>query len=185
MTHSQAFSEQIGRIEGLVHEIESTADPAVRATAKELVQSVMDLHGAGIERIMEIVSKAGDAGTGIARLLAADELVSSLLVLYDLHPEDFSSRVQRGVEKAQQSLNRHGASLTVLAVGDKTVHLRIQTSAHTCGSTAVQLQSIARGALFETVPDAVDVVIDPADEQQASGFVPLESLKVTNEMDAA
>ncbi len=114
MRDTQAFREQIGRIEELVQNIESTADPAMRATAKELVQSVMDLHGAAIERILEIVTKTGEPGTGIVRSLGADELVGSVLVLYDLHPEDFATRVHRGIEKAQQILARRGASVRVI-----------------------------------------------------------------------
>src|SRR5665213_3073887 len=49
MPDNREFQEQVGRIEGLVHEIESIADPALRATAKELVRSLMDLHRAGLE----------------------------------------------------------------------------------------------------------------------------------------
>jgi flagellar biosynthesis/type III secretory pathway protein FliH len=180
MTQGEEFQEQIGRIEGLVQEIESSADPALRATAKELVQSVLALHRAGIERILEMVCRAGEAGATIVGSLATDDLVSSLLVLYDLHPEDFSTRVRRGVENAQQRLSRHGAALAVLALGNQTVHLRIEASGHTCASTTAQLESVVRGALLETAPDATEVLIDSALEQQASGFVPLDSLRLTN-----
>ena len=65
----------------------------------------MDLHGAAIERILEIVTKAGEAGARILRSLGTDELVGSLLVLYDLHPKDFATRVHRGVEKARKMLD--------------------------------------------------------------------------------
>jgi hypothetical protein len=59
MRETPEFREQIGRIEELVQNIDSTADPALRATARELVQSVMDLHSAAFERVLEIVTKAG------------------------------------------------------------------------------------------------------------------------------
>ena len=48
MADSKDFRGDIQRIGGLVQEIESIADPAVRATAKDMVQSLMDLHGAGL-----------------------------------------------------------------------------------------------------------------------------------------
>src|SRR5260370_22217516 len=115
MTDSQEFRERVGRIDGLVQQLESTADPASRAAAKELVQSLMDLHGGAIERILEIVSKAGDSAR-IIESLGKDELVSSLLVLYDLHPEDFGTRVHRGLEKARKFVASRGATLDVLAV---------------------------------------------------------------------
>jgi len=180
MMDTTAFREQVGRIEELVHSIESTADPAMRAAAKELVQSVMDLHSAAIERILKVVMKTGELGTGIVRSLGADELVGSLLVLYDLHPEDFATRVGRGVQKAQQALTRRGASIHVTAIGDDTVRLKIDTNGHSCGSTTAELQSIVRGALFETAPDAAEVIIEPAQSEAASGFVPLDSLQTSN-----
>jgi hypothetical protein len=170
------IQQRIGRIEELVQKIESTADPALRATAKELVQSVMDLHGAGIERILEILSNSGAAGASILQTLAGDELVSSLLVLYDLHPEDFETRVNRGIEKARRLLKRRSADLHVVAIGESTVHLQVEINGHSCGSTAHELEAIVREALFETAPDAVEVQIDGAPEQTASGFVPLASL---------
>ena len=39
------------------------ADPEARASAKALVQLVLDLHAAGLERVMEIVAKSGEPGT--------------------------------------------------------------------------------------------------------------------------
>ncbi len=180
MGASGEIQQRIGRIEELVQKIESTADPALRATAKELVQSVMDLHGAGIERILEILSKAGEAGTSILNTLGRDELVSSLLVLYDLHPDDFETRVNRGIEKARKLLARRSANLHVVTIGEGTIHLQIETTGHSCGSTAHELEVIAREALFETAPDAADVRIDGAPEPSASGFVPLASLQPSN-----
>ena len=180
MRDTQAFREQIGRIEELVQNIESTADPAMRATAKELLQSVMDLHSAAMERVLEIVATTGEPGSGIVRSLGADELVGGLLVLYDLHPEDFAARIHRGIEKAQQVLTRRGASLIVLDIGDGTVRLKIDTHGHNCGSTAAELQMIVRGALFETAPDTVEIIFEPASNGSTSGFVPLGSLQSSN-----
>jgi hypothetical protein len=60
------------RIGGLVQEIESIADPAVRAATKNLVQSLMDLHGAALERTLEIVAEAGEPGMNIIDRLGRD-----------------------------------------------------------------------------------------------------------------
>jgi Fe-S cluster biogenesis protein NfuA len=180
MKDGQVFQEQIGRIEQLVQEIESAGDPALRATAKELVQSVMDLHGAAIERIVEMVKKAGDPASSILRSLGADELVGGLLVLYGQHPEDFATRVHRGIEKARKMLARHGADMQVLTIAEATVRLQIDTHGHSCSSTAAELESIIRGAVFETAPDAAEIIIELPESKSASGFVPLESLQTSN-----
>lgn len=134
MRETQAFREQIGRIEELVQNIDTTADPATRAAAKELIQSVMDLHSAAFERILEIVTKTGGSGTSLVRSLAADSLIGSLLVLYDLHPDNFATRLHRGIERARQILAKRSATIQVLAIGDSTVQLKIDTNGHNCGS---------------------------------------------------
>ncbi len=177
MKDNEGFREEVGRIAELVHEIESVADPALRATAKELVQCVMDLHAAGIERMLEIVSKAGESGERIIQSLGRDDLVSSLLVLYNLHPEDFETRVNRGVEKARHLLARRGATLDVLAIGGGAVRLQFNMQGHSCGSTANEIQSTIRESLSETAPDAVDIQIEAPPEQPESGFVPLAKLQ--------
>ncbi|MGA8028783.1 MAG: hypothetical protein WB992_16690 [Bryobacteraceae bacterium] len=177
---SQEFRERVGRIDELVREIESVADPALRASTRELVQSLMDLHGAAVSRMLEVVSRAGEAGEGILKSLGRDELVSALLVLYDLHPDSFETRVNRGLEKARKKLSRHSASLEVLEMSEQTVHVRVQVNGHTCGSTTNELQSTVRDALYESAPDALDVLIEAPQEQAASRFVPLASLQPAN-----
>src|SRR6202162_5455555 len=94
------FKDDMERIGGLVQEIESIADPAVRAATKGLVQSLMDLHGAALERALDIVAEAGDPGMAIIDRLGRDGLVSSVLILYGLHPEDLETRVVKAVDRA-------------------------------------------------------------------------------------
>src|SRR4051794_25362625 len=180
MSDSQELRDRVARIERLLQELESTADPVSRAAAKELVQSLMDLHGGAIQRILEIVSKAGEAGRSAVNQLGTDELVSSLLVLYDLHPDDFETRVRRGLDKAQRFVSSRDANIEVLAISEGTVHIRIAATGHSCGSTARDIQSAIREALFETAPDCTDVIIDGIEDQPASGFVPLASLQAMN-----
>ena len=86
------MTERIQAIEGLIRRVEESADPATRAGVRELVQAILEYHGAGLERIAEL------AGEPLVRQFARDDLVASLLLLYGLHPEDFATRVQRAVD---------------------------------------------------------------------------------------
>ncbi len=63
MPKSSEVQSQLKSIEALVHQIEKATDPALTATAKELVQLLMELHGAGLERMLEIVNRDGDLRT--------------------------------------------------------------------------------------------------------------------------
>ena len=70
MKPTQEFQQRVGRIEKLVEKIESSPDKPFKATARDLVQSLMELYGAGLERILEIVSSCGgDAGVHLLESL--------------------------------------------------------------------------------------------------------------------
>ena len=65
MQDEKDFQRRIQRVSELVRQIEETGDPATQATSRELVQLLMELHGAGLEKMMEIVFQAGDHGAHI------------------------------------------------------------------------------------------------------------------------
>jgi hypothetical protein len=180
MMDNQEFRDQVARIEGLIGSLESAADPALRAVGRNLVQAIMDLHAGAIDRILEIVSKAGEPGAALLRSLAADDLVSSVLVLYDLHPDDFETRARRGVEKARQAALKRAAELRLLTVEPGVVRLKIETTGHSCGSTISDLEKLVRETLLSSVPDANEISIETPRDKPASGFVPLASLATPN-----
>jgi Fe-S cluster biogenesis protein NfuA len=178
MAQDTGFQERIGRIDELVRKLEAGADPALRAIAKDLMQSVMDLHAATLDRLLEIVAKAGDGGVGLVDELGADDLVGSVLVLYGLHPADFETRVRRGIEKVVPLLRSRGATVDVLEIDGDRVTMRLHTNGHGgCGSTADGLKSAIQDAIYGAAPDVATLVVEPVERQSSgSGFVPLESL---------
>lgn len=176
MAETRDFREDIQRIGGLVQEIESIADPAVRAATKNLVQSLMDLHGAALERALNIVAELGEPGTTIIDRLGRDSLVSSILILYGLHPEPFETRVVKGVEKVRPQLHKQGCEVELLSMSDGAIRLRVETSSHTCGSTTKTLQATLEGAMYDAVPDLTSLVIEGFEEKPSSGFVALDKL---------
>jgi Fe-S cluster biogenesis protein NfuA len=170
------FRDDIGRIGGLVQEIESIADPAVRAATKVLVQSLMDLHGAALEKALDIVAEAGEPGMNIIYQLGRDSLVSSVLILYGLHPENLETRVVKAVDKIRPSLRKQGCELELLGVNDGAIRLRVETGSHTCGSTAKTVQASLEGAIYDAAPDMTSLVIEGFEEKPSSGFVALDKL---------
>ncbi|MGA7925943.1 MAG: NifU family protein [Candidatus Sulfotelmatobacter sp.] len=176
MAEGKDFREDIERIGGLVQEIESIADPAVRAATKNLVQSLMDLHGAALEKALDIVAEAGGPGMSIIDRLGRDSLVSSVLILYGLHPEDIETRVAKAVDRVRPQLRKQGCEVELLSVTDGAIRLRVETGSHTCGSTAKTLQATLEGAMYDAAPDLTSLVIGGFDEKPASGFVALDKL---------
>jgi Fe-S cluster biogenesis protein NfuA len=170
------FREDIQRIGGLVQEIESIADPAVRAATKDLLQSLMDLHGAALEKALEIVAEAGEPGMGIIDRLGGDSLVSSVLILYGLHPENIETRVEKAVDRIRPQLRKQGCEVELVGVNNGAIRLRAETGSHTCGSTAKTLQATLEGAMYDAAPDLSSLVIEGFEEKPASGFVALDKL---------
>jgi len=171
MRDTREFQERTGRIEGLIHKLESAADPALRSSARELIAALMDLQGAGLERILEIVSQGGEAGAAAIDAMGADPLVGSLLVLHNLHPLSFEARVEQALEKVRPALRSQGVRLETIAIGQSTVRLKW------IGDGAAGMETTVREALLDTAPDATEVIIDggiPAGP--APGFVPVSSL---------
>jgi Fe-S cluster biogenesis protein NfuA len=173
---SRDFREDMQRIGGLVQEIESITDPAVRAATKDLVQSLMDLHGAALEKALDIVAEAGEPGMDIIDRLGRDSLVSSVLILYGLHPEDLESRVVKAVDRVRPQLRKQGCEVELLGVDDGVIRLRVEAGSHTCGSTAKTVQAILEGAVYDGAPDLTSLVIEGFEEKPNSGFVPLDKL---------
>jgi Fe-S cluster biogenesis protein NfuA len=170
------FRKRVQQIGALVQQIETIADPAVRATTRELVQLLMELHGTGLERMMEITFQEGDAGGRIIDDLGRDPLVSSLLVLYGLHPEEIASRVSQAVDRIRPSLRKQGCEVELLSANDGNIRVRVALGAHTCGSTTETVRSTVEEAIYDAAPDVTSLIVEGLDGQPATGFVALEKL---------
>jgi Fe-S cluster biogenesis protein NfuA len=178
MAQDPAFQKQIQRIGELVEQLEASSDPNSRATAKDLVESLMALHGTGIERILTLASETGEAGAVILGKCANDELVSSLLLLYGLHPEDLPTRVRKALEKSRKSLEKHSASAELVSITEEgVVTVQLHAKASGCGTTAGTLRATLEAALQDAAPDAVSIVVEEPGAVMRSGFVSLAQLE--------
>jgi Fe-S cluster biogenesis protein NfuA len=174
----------------MVEQLESAADPNARAMAKELLESLMALHGAALERILEIAYESGESGQALIRKCGGDELVSSVLLLYGLHPESLHTRVTRAVEKSRPFLELHSAYAELVSIGeDGTVTLRLEVKSSGCGSSGALVKSTLEAAVQNAAPDAASIVVQELGESLSrSGFVSvaqLESGKATAALHAA
>ncbi len=180
MPDARDFREDMQRIGGLVQEIEAIADPAVRAATKGLVQSLMDLHGAALEKTLDIIFEAGEPGKEMIDRLGRDSLVSSVLILYGLHPEDLETRVVKAVDRIRPQLRKQGCEVELLSVNEVAIRLRVETGSHTCGSTAKTVQGTLESAIYDAAPDLASLVIEGLEDKPASGFVALDKLSGSN-----
>lgn len=177
MADDKDFQVKVQRIGELVAGLDAIADAESRASAKALVQLLLDLHAVGLERVLEIVVKPDGSGQQTIDDLGRDPLVSSLLVLYGLHPLDFESRVGQAVERVRPQVRKGGGELELLGMEGGIVRLHLQVTGHACGSTGKTLKKLVEDALYEAAPDVNRLLIEGLEEQDgSSGFVPLGKL---------
>lgn len=161
------------RIEQLL-EASAAAGPVARERAEELVRLVVDLYGAGLERLLELAHDAGRLDDVLLDALAADELVASLLLVHGLHPYGVQERVQRALDEVRPHLGSHGADVELLGVSDEgVVTVRGLGSTGGCGSSAGALELVEE-AIRASAPETVrlDVMQTPV----PAPVIPIASL---------
>jgi Fe-S cluster biogenesis protein NfuA len=162
------FRLQTERVEKLAARLESAGDPEIRATALDLVQSVVELHGAALQRLVDSLIRT-PAGEHALSDALQDDLVSNMLLLHNLHPDDIETRVLRGIEKARPYLKSHGGDIELASVRDGIVHLRLHGTCGSCPSSSITLKNAIEDALFEVAPDIVEIVSENAATPSQSG----------------
>ncbi|HZR98258.1 MAG TPA: NifU family protein [Chloroflexota bacterium] len=146
-----AMRERVAQVAALLAAVEALPDPAARSTAAEAVQGILELYGEGLARILASASQAG--GEALVEALAADELVSHLLLLHGLHPLDVETRVRRALEEVRPYLAAHGGDVALVSVENGVARLRLAGSGNGCPSSAVTLKRAVEEAVLQAAPD--------------------------------
>ena len=100
MRERKGVSGKARRLGTLVGELDQMPGGGSKVAARDLVQLLMEVHGAGLERIMEIVFESSALGTALIDRLGQDPIVRNLLLLYSLHPDDVETRVVKALDLA-------------------------------------------------------------------------------------
>lgn len=160
MNEEKAFRQLSLRIEGLIARIETAPDPNVRADALNLAQSLMELHGAGLDRLMQIVTQAGASGHALIDDFTGDNLVASLLLIYGLHPHDLETRVMKALDKTRPFLHSHGGDVELLGVAEGVVNLRLVGNCRSCPSSTETLKLAIEQAIYDAAPDVMEIITE-------------------------
>lgn len=176
MVDEKEFRERVQTIGRLLAALDEIEDNKARTSARELVQLVMELHGAAVERMMEVVFAQGSAGAEIIESLGRDRVVSSLLALHGLHPDDVETRVARAVQAAAAKLRKQDVEVQLLGIEQGGVRVSARAGAHACGSTAATVQAAIEEAVYEAAPEISSLAIEGLAPKPTSGFVGLDQL---------
>jgi len=184
MPDSREFQVRMQRLDELLQEATEQADPASQARLQEVSASLLEMHRVGLERILELLGKAGEGGANILNSCTRDELVSGLLVLHGLHPLDLEARVRRALEKVEPYAASHGGRVELVGASPEgVVQLRLEGSCHGCPSSRVTLQSSIEQEIYAAAPEVVSIECEGLVEEapaapQVNGFVSIDQLAI-------
>ena len=152
--------ESVDRVSELVTRVEALDDPVARETAQELLEAVLELYGDGLERIVQALDEAGEAGSELKEALAADGVVSSLLLIHGLYPVPLEERVQEALERVRPYMESHAGGVELLSLEDDVAHLRLHGSCDGCAASASTLELAIKQELEALAPDLAGIEVE-------------------------
>ena len=168
------------RIDALIEAIAGSPSPLrSREHAEELVRVVTDLYGAGLERLLEIAYDSGRLDDELLTRLVDDDLVSSLLLVHDLHPYDVRTRVEQALEEVRPYLGTHGGDVELLGVTEAgAVQLRLLGTCDGCPSSSVTLKLAVEAAIEAAAPEVTSIEVEsPPPQAGGETLIPVDSLR--------
>src|SRR5689334_6909915 len=118
MPNNSEFQKKLQRIEVLIEAAEALPDPVSRDCVRELIRAVLDLHRDGLSRLSELIQGMDTVDQPAMNRLINDEIVSSLLVLHELHPLDSAQRIRDKLSALAPVLRGHGYSAELRELED-------------------------------------------------------------------
>jgi Fe-S cluster biogenesis protein NfuA len=89
-----------------------------------------------------------------------DELVSHLLMLHGLHPDDVENRVQDALESVRPYIQSHGGSVELIGVSNGVVKLQLGGHCKGCPSSSLTLRTAVEDAIRAVAPEIVRIEAD-------------------------
>ena len=162
-------AELVERVQQLQAELDSAPDSSTREVADELVSSVVQMYGAGLERIIAAVLAAGEAGERVAAALTDDPLVCTLMLIHDLHPVPLADRVQAALDSVRPYMESHGGNVELLSLEDGIARIHLRGSCSDCAASSVTLELAIKQALEDAAPDLIGLEVEGVAPQTMGG----------------
>jgi Fe-S cluster biogenesis protein NfuA/nitrite reductase/ring-hydroxylating ferredoxin subunit len=163
------------RVQELQARLDTDGDPATRDLAEELVSAVVQMYGAGLERIVGSLLDGGEEGERLAAALAEEELVAALLLIHDLHPVPLKQRVRSALEQVRPYMESHGGDVELLSLEEGVARISLRGSCSDCAASAVTLELAIKQALEEVAPDLEGLEVEGVAGAPSGPSLPMAS----------
>jgi Fe-S cluster biogenesis protein NfuA/nitrite reductase/ring-hydroxylating ferredoxin subunit len=161
------------RIEMLLQEVTELPDTRVRATVEELVQALLDMYGEVLSRVLELTAQSQASGNELINIFTKDDLLSSLFLLHELHPEDIETRVARALVEVRPYLKSHGGNVELVKIDKGVAYLRLEGSCHGCPSSTITLKLAIEEAIYKAAPDLDEIHVEGVTDPPPRPGIPI------------
>jgi Fe-S cluster biogenesis protein NfuA/nitrite reductase/ring-hydroxylating ferredoxin subunit len=159
----------VERVQELQAALDSAGASATRDLAEELVATVVQMYGIGLERIVGALMEAGEHGERIAVGLTDDPLVATLMLIHDLHPVPLADRVQAALDSVRPYMESHGGGVELLGLENGVARIFLRGSCSDCSASSVTLELAIKQALEEAAPDLEGLEVEGMAPQTVGG----------------
>jgi len=156
----------IARVQELSEQLEGVQDFQARAIADELVSSVIQLYGEGLERIFAALDEA----PAVRDKLVDDGVVASLLLIHGMYPVPLETRVLEALDSVRPYMESHGGDVELLGIEDGVARMRLVGHCDGCPASESTLELAIKKALEETAPDLDGLEVEGVQERPAPAF---------------
>lgn len=170
------------RVEHLLEKLGDTGNPDVVPIAEDLVGSLMEFYGDGIERIVELIGETPDHGLATMQRLVNDKLTAGILALHGLHPQDTGERVNAALDKVRPYLGSHAGGVEFLGIDEQgIVQLKLQGTCDGCPSSLLTVKQAIETAIQDAAPEVAGVEVEGVAEEPTAPdgrtLLPLEAVE--------
>jgi Fe-S cluster biogenesis protein NfuA/nitrite reductase/ring-hydroxylating ferredoxin subunit len=162
--------ELIARVQELTAQLEEVQDFQARALADELVASIIQLYGAGLERIVEALGQPGASAADVREQLVDDGVVASLLLIHGLYPVDIETRVLEALESVRPYMESHGGDVELIEIENGIARMRLVGHCEGCPASEATLELAIKKALEETAPDLDGLEVEGVSQPPLGAF---------------
>ncbi len=166
---SEGHDELLLRVQELQGRLDAVEDSATREVTEELMSALVQMYGAGLERIVDSLQQAGEEGKRLAVALAEDSLVAALMLIHDLHPVPLEARVQGALEQVRPYMESHGGNVELLSLREGVARISLRGSCSDCAASAVTLELAIKQAIEEAAPDLEELQVEGVAPSAAVG----------------
>lgn len=144
-----------------IEDLEQMPFPDVRERVFAVLQLMDFVHRVSLKRLSEQLE-----ARGVFRDVLQDEDIALLFTLYDLNPNDPTTRVERALELVRPYMRSHGGEVEVLEIEETgLVHVRLQGACQTCSASSATLKNGIEAALREGLEGFTGLVVHEAEPE--------------------